>query len=112
MSATEVARPRRSRYDYRMGARAAPAPALANDSSLFTYMGHRVMQTLIRCYFSPAFSTGQRYIYTGSYDGYVYSTSSPSVPDLDDDLIDVQYSTFSLDRWCASSVATVQRSVT
>lgn len=40
--------------------------------SLMTYVGHRVLRTLIRCYFSPA-STGQRYLYTGSQDGAVYS---------------------------------------
>eukprot|EP00958_Prasinococcus_capsulatus_P011227 scaffold1108_cov387-Prasinococcus_capsulatus_cf.AAC.3 len=38
------------------------------DVSVQTYMGHKVTQTLIRCHFSPAFSTGQRYIYTGSTD--------------------------------------------
>ncbi|KAL6061282.1 DDB1- and CUL4-associated factor 11 [Balamuthia mandrillaris] len=43
-----------------------------DDTSLKTYRGHRVFQTLIRCYFSPEHSTGQRYIYTGSYDGSVY----------------------------------------
>ncbi|XP_010242588.1 PREDICTED: LEC14B homolog, partial [Nelumbo nucifera] len=43
-----------------------------NDQSLATYSGHSVLQTLIRCYFSPSYSTGQKYIYTGSSDGYVY----------------------------------------
>eukprot|EP01121_Diplochlamys_sp_Union-15-3_P007258 TRINITY_DN182_c0_g2_i3.p1 TRINITY_DN182_c0_g2~~TRINITY_DN182_c0_g2_i3.p1 ORF type:complete len:448 (-),score=60.74 TRINITY_DN182_c0_g2_i3:269-1612(-) len=43
-----------------------------NDSSLMTYRGHKVYQTLIRCRFSPAYSTGQKYIYSGSYDGKVY----------------------------------------
>jgi len=28
-----------------------------------------VLKTLIRCYFSPLETTGQRYIYTGSKDG-------------------------------------------
>ena len=37
------------------------------DTSLMTYRGHNVLQTLIRCHFSPQFSTGQRYIYTGFY---------------------------------------------
>jgi WD40 repeat protein len=36
------------------------------------YRGHRVLQTLVRAYFSPVESTGQRYIYTGSTDGTVY----------------------------------------
>lgn len=42
------------------------------DQSLMTYKGHQVLRTLIRCYFSPAFTTGQKYIYTGSHDGCVY----------------------------------------
>nr|XP_043638897.1 LEC14B homolog [Erigeron canadensis] len=43
-----------------------------NDQSLMTYRGHRVLRTLIRCYFSPSYSTGQKYIYTGSADGQIY----------------------------------------
>ncbi|CAK9218686.1 unnamed protein product [Sphagnum troendelagicum] len=43
-----------------------------NDQSLMTYKGHLVLRTLIRCYFSPLASTGQKYIYTGSHDGCVY----------------------------------------
>ncbi|KAK3138798.1 hypothetical protein QOZ80_5AG0373540 [Eleusine coracana subsp. coracana] len=43
-----------------------------HDQSLATYRGHSVLRTLIRCYFSPAYSTGQKYIYTGSYDSSVY----------------------------------------
>eukprot|EP01018_Ginkgo_biloba_P039756 Gb_41012 [translate_table: standard] len=42
------------------------------DQSLMTYRGHAVLRTLVRCYFSPAFSTAQKYIYTGSHDGCVY----------------------------------------
>ncbi|XP_047949913.1 LEC14B homolog isoform X2 [Salvia hispanica] len=45
---------------------------LRDDLSIATYKGHTVLRTLIRCYFSPAYSTGQRYIYTGSTDGCVY----------------------------------------
>lgn len=37
-----------------------------------TYRGHAVLSTLIRSYWSPAATTGQRYIYTGSYDGRVH----------------------------------------
>ena len=44
---------------------------LEGDTSLMTYMGHSVLQTLIRCRFSPSFSTGQRYIYTGCSTGRV-----------------------------------------
>jgi WD repeat-containing protein 23 len=43
-----------------------------NDCSLVTFRGHAVLSTLIRCHFSPAGSTGARYIYTGSQDGKVY----------------------------------------
>lgn len=43
-----------------------------HDQSLMTYRNHSVLQTLIRAYFSPLYSTGQRYIYTGSSDGFVY----------------------------------------
>ncbi|XP_072024526.1 DDB1- and CUL4-associated factor 11-like [Amphiura filiformis] len=44
---------------------------IAGDSSLMTYRGHGVLHTLIRCYFSPTFSTGQRYIYTGCGTGKI-----------------------------------------
>ncbi|XP_031406124.1 LEC14B homolog [Punica granatum] len=44
----------------------------ANDLSLATYKGHSVLCTLIRCYFSPIYSTAQKYIYTGSSDCSVY----------------------------------------
>jgi DDB1- and CUL4-associated factor 11 len=43
-----------------------------NDCSLVTFRGHRVLKTLIRCHFSPAGSTNDRYVYTGSEDGKVY----------------------------------------
>ncbi|KAK1351796.1 Apoptotic protease-activating factor 1 [Heracleum sosnowskyi] len=43
-----------------------------SDISLATFKGHAVLRTLIRCYFSPANSTGQKYIYTGSADNSVY----------------------------------------
>ncbi|KDP21531.1 hypothetical protein JCGZ_22002 [Jatropha curcas] len=42
------------------------------DQSVATYRGHSVLRTLIRCYFSPAYSTGQKYIYTGSHDSCIY----------------------------------------
>jgi WD repeat-containing protein 23 len=37
-----------------------------------TYTGHTVMRTLIRAHFSPAETTGQRYIYSGSTDGRIH----------------------------------------
>ncbi|CAI8603838.1 unnamed protein product [Vicia faba] len=42
------------------------------DQSVATYRGHSVLRTLVRCFFSPAFSTGQKYIYTGSHNACVY----------------------------------------
>ncbi|XP_050237417.1 LEC14B protein isoform X3 [Mercurialis annua] len=42
------------------------------DQSVATYRGHSVLRTLIRCYFSPTYSTGQKYIYTGSHDSCIY----------------------------------------
>ena len=41
------------------------------DTSVMTYSGHRVQQTLIRCQFSPLETTGQKYLVTGSADGRV-----------------------------------------
>jgi DDB1- and CUL4-associated factor 11 len=42
------------------------------DNSVMTFRGHTVLQTLIRCHFSPLETTGQRYLYSGSGDGSVY----------------------------------------
>jgi DDB1- and CUL4-associated factor 11 len=59
-------------FDYRF---AELPPAQSDDvhpldSSVVTYCGsHETMQTLIRSRFSPALTTGQKYIYTGSRDG-------------------------------------------
>ena len=49
---------------------------LAADRSVQTFRGHAVLGTLIRCYFSPAKTTAQRFIITGSADGrpVVYDT--------------------------------------
>lgn len=55
--------------EYPLNARTLRHP---RDQSLATYRGHSVLRTLIRCYFSPAYSTGQKYIYTGSSDSSVY----------------------------------------
>ncbi|KAF0697065.1 hypothetical protein As57867_012167, partial [Aphanomyces stellatus] len=68
--------PRQYDWDYRRGeypgnfdgAVAMPHP---QDQSVLTYRGHAVKKTLIRCYFSPMHSTGQRFIYSGSADGEV-----------------------------------------
>ncbi|CAF4297504.1 unnamed protein product [Rotaria socialis] len=58
-------------WDYRYDAY-GPQPRkfdIPGDPSIRTYRGHAVRYTLIRCYFSPSFSTGQKYIITGSSDG-------------------------------------------
>ncbi|KAJ8925080.1 hypothetical protein NQ315_001252 [Exocentrus adspersus] len=44
---------------------------LEGDTSIMTYRGHVVIKTLVRCRFSPAETTGQRYIYTGCGMGRV-----------------------------------------
>ncbi|CAH9108979.1 unnamed protein product [Cuscuta europaea] len=67
-------RPRKHEWDYRwmeypQHLRNKRHP---HDLSLSTYKGHSVLRTLIHCYFSPAHSTGQKYIYTGSTDSSVY----------------------------------------
>ena len=41
------------------------------DVSVMTYRGHSILQTLIRCRFSPPHCTGQKYIYTGCALGRV-----------------------------------------
>ena len=41
------------------------------DSSIMTYTGHTILQTLIRCHFSPVHTTGQSLIYTGCAAGRV-----------------------------------------
>jgi WD repeat-containing protein 23 len=44
---------------------------LPGDSSLMTYRGHCVLNTLLRSRFSPLFNTGQRFIYVGCATGAV-----------------------------------------
>lgn len=61
-------------FEYR---RSSPFPIQSwrphpHDCSLVTFRGHEVLQTLIRCHFSPAGSTDGRYVYSGSYDGHVW----------------------------------------
>ncbi|OQR72883.1 DDB1- and CUL4-associated factor 11-like [Tropilaelaps mercedesae] len=65
------------RWDYRwqpvpISQRVAHIAPLPGDVSIMTYRGHTVLQTLIRCRFSPTFTTGQRYIYTGCASGRVH----------------------------------------
>lgn len=71
---TSLRRRRRSALDYRDLRNISRANQSDDiDLSIMTYRGHKVFQTLIRAYFSPR-ETGQKYIYSGSYDGkcYVY----------------------------------------
>ncbi|CAM9525754.1 unnamed protein product, partial [Chrysoparadoxa australica] len=67
-----------SRWDYRWeqaigplrGLHSRSCSALA-DRSVMTFTGHRIFQTLVRCYFSPQHSTAQRFAVSGSQDGRV-----------------------------------------
>ena len=62
-------RTRTNQFDYRYGgynSKERKNKKLKLDNSLMTYMGHRVVSTLIRCGFSPTHTTGNKYIYTGS----------------------------------------------
>lgn len=47
------------------------------DCSVMTYHGHSVLRTLMRAYFSPAHTTGQRFIYTGCFDGSIAIFGTP-----------------------------------
>lgn len=48
------------------------------DNSVMSFYGHEVLGTLIRCHFSPAFSTNSRFVYSGSSCGslFIYDTQS------------------------------------
>jgi len=60
-------------YDYRYGRYPKPNHlAHPLDCSVMAYRGHAVLQTLIRCHFSPAETTGGQYIYSGSADGRIH----------------------------------------
>lgn len=70
----QVVRERAMRgWDYRW--QRAPASHIRSqvtgDRSVMTYTGHSVLQTLIRCHFSPMANTGQKFIYTGCAKGRV-----------------------------------------
>lgn len=58
-------------FDYRGGVYTDVPRRHPQDKSLVTFRGHKVLNTLIRCHFSPETSTGGRYVYTGSADGQV-----------------------------------------
>ncbi|EDQ90658.1 uncharacterized protein MONBRDRAFT_1381, partial [Monosiga brevicollis MX1] len=71
-SARHTAAPRVALSDYRWGISGRPQRQLRDDTSLMTYRDHVVARTLIRARFSPEFSTGQKYIYSGSANGCIY----------------------------------------
>ncbi|XP_014236596.1 DDB1- and CUL4-associated factor 11 [Trichogramma pretiosum] len=48
-----------------------PPRLIKGDTSVMTYRGHIVSQTLIRCRFSPTETTGQRFICTGDGCGRI-----------------------------------------
>lgn len=64
----------RSDYDYRYSGyqRTRSTARHAMDTSIATMRGHRVADTLVRCHFSPAATTSNRYVYTGSFGGSVF----------------------------------------
>ncbi|OCH96414.1 WD40 repeat-like protein [Obba rivulosa] len=60
-------------FDYRDEVYPKPRyKAHPKDCSVMQYTGHEVLRTLIRCHFSPAATTGQQYIYSGSSDGQIH----------------------------------------
>jgi len=60
-------------FDYREDRYEKPRySAHPRDNSVMRYVGHRVLSTLIRCYFSPIETTGGSYIYSGSADGNIH----------------------------------------
>lgn len=64
-------------WDYRSRTYKKPRYlAHPQDCSVMTYRGHAVLQTLIRCHFSPIATTGQKYIYSGSADGRIHVSCS------------------------------------
>ena len=61
-------------YDYRFMRYPLKKPPARHplDYSVQEFSGHSVLATLIRCYYSPLETTGQRYVYTGSATGSVH----------------------------------------
>jgi len=63
---------RQKHFDYRYQAYTARYPKHPADCSVKEFKGHSILNTLIRCDFSPAETTGQRYVYSGSAAGSVF----------------------------------------
>lgn len=78
-------------WDYRWMPYPLKKPSLhPDDVSIRTFTGHKVLRTLIRCYFSPLHSTGQQYVYTGSADGviHIYSILGDEVIKIDTNTVE------------------------
>eukprot|EP01132_Coremiostelium_polycephalum_P000556 gene556-700_t len=74
-SSVKTKTPPRTFWDNYYFSDSIPPPPIysqENDNSLMTYIGHSVAKTLIRCYFSPVLTTGQKYIYSGSSTGEIF----------------------------------------
>jgi len=73
ISTNETASTGSSDWDYRAGyiSKRRAKQVHPRDVSSSSFRGHELFQTLIRAYYSPAATTGQNYIYTGSADGRV-----------------------------------------
>lgn len=74
----------KQRWDYRwqqVPRKMCQSRILDGDTSVMTYRGHSVLHTLIRCHFSPQFSTGQRYVYSGCATGslVIYDTLTGNI---------------------------------
>lgn len=74
----------KQRWDYRwqqVPKNLCQRKRLEGDTSVMTYKGHSLLHTLIRCHFSPEFTTGQRYVYTGCSTGslVIYDTLSGNI---------------------------------
>ena len=82
----------KSNYDYRVSrCYKYRHTTFEMDRSLATFAnGHSLFMTLIRCRFSPEY-TGQRFIYTGSFNGPVciYDTKSGSYDKVSNNLMQV-----------------------
>ncbi|KAF9971864.1 hypothetical protein BGZ73_005100 [Actinomortierella ambigua] len=103
-------------FDYRRGRfPGSKSIKLRNDCSVMTFQGHSVLRTLIRCHFSPAHTTGGRYLYTGSADGVVkiYRMDGTVVRELDTGkVLHRQRRRSSLSpAWPSSSPSTIARDV-
>lgn len=60
-----------SEHRYNYGSTCFSCIRLDGDSSIMTMRGHEIKNTLIRARFSPRFTTGQRFVYTGCSSGNV-----------------------------------------